>query len=157
MSTRKCVQEYFANARIAHKEELHQQPDPVLNEEIFERVEQPIEPGSVQEFFANALIAHKEHAEKIQEEEEYWEREQKEYWDREREDSDHGLYDVDIYSDEYERKLEKQYALEEKLKSLEEIRKQLTFTVDKSGEIHLEKRDKNNKNLHITRISKSQH
>jgi len=141
-----------------HAEELHQQPDPVLNEEIFERVEQPVEPRSVREFFANALIAHKVHAEKIkeqEEEEEYWEREQKKYWDGE--DSDDGLYDDDIYSDEYERKLEKRYKLEAKLKSLEEIREQLTCTVDESGEIHLEKRDINNKNLHITRISKSQH
>lgn len=39
-------------------------------------------------------------------------------------------------------------------RSLEELRQQLTFTVDTSGEIHLVKRDPNNNNLHITRVSK---
>jgi len=53
---------------------------------------------------------------------------------------------------EIEEEEEKIYALKAKIKSLEEIRQQVTITVDASGEIHLVKRDENNNNLHITRV-----
>ena len=72
----------------------------------------------------------------IQEDEEYDRRWENDQWDM-----------IEI--------LEKRYEREEKIKDLEKLRQQLTFNVDESGEIHLVKRDINNNDIHITRVSKA--
>jgi hypothetical protein len=76
-----------------------------------------------------------------------------EEYDRRQED-----YDMDNFwreIEETEEREEKKMYAKNLDRSLEELRQQLTFNVDVSGEIHLVKRDPNNNNLHITRVSKA--
>jgi hypothetical protein len=56
--------------------------------------------------------------------------------------------------EEIEKREEKKMYAKNRDRSLEELRQQLTCNVDETGEVHLVKRDINNNNLHITRISK---
>jgi len=118
----------------------------------------------------NACIAHKTHARQTstndtysedlcqiqinsaEENDKYMHELEEEYWNEYESDNDN---DDDIFDDKYEHELEKRYKREAKIKSLEELRQQLTFNVDESGEIHLVKRDINNNNIHITRVSKA--
>jgi hypothetical protein len=75
-----------------------------------------------------------------------------EEYDRRQED-----YDMDNFwreIEETEEREEKKMYAKNRDRSLEELRQQLTCNVDVSGEIHLVKRDPNNNNLHITRVSK---